>query len=564
MAGTHQQGTPRGIAAPGRSPEPSRTLKSLSAQLGDDTLIGLVAQLERSSASRAVRADVHVIGTPGAGCSSLIDALVGASICTSEALMAADPATVVRIEDHPHVTIEALTTNGVTVAQHEAAESLLASPIEHVRAVRVGVPQPFLALGFAISDIGTGGRVTLADLGGADATILCVDVTDPRLPALDAAAPAPSIVALTRCDLVASDERIARATAELRERFPSATVVATSAPLRIHALTAGDSAANERSGYREIVVALRGLLGGAGDRRQQRLAVAAIERLDRIAARLDDAPSVEVAGVHLSNAELTASRWNQQLSDGFTDLIADAEHALKLELRDIIRRNELRLDNDDPARDWPAWRAAIVDDTRAAVVRTFAMLHVRVATMAGGLAAPLGLNPADLAAAVDVRLPRHELDALADPEMQTPNAGSRVGLGLSALRSTTGGFVMIGVTAKMTNLDFAAPILLGAGVALGGKAFVDERRRARQQRRLQTRSEIKRYMDEVQLLVGKSCRDQLRRIQRSLRDTCSAASKSQVAQAKDGVRAARQQEQDRQRRDEVIGHLRMALAEVAS
>jgi hypothetical protein len=114
--------------------------------------------------------------------------------------------------------------------------------------------------------------------------------------------------------------------------------------------------------------------------------------------------------------------------------------------------------------------------------------------------------------------------------------------------------VMFGMAGSLLNIPVAAPVMLLLSLGLGRRALREERNRRHAQHQAEARSALHRYAQEVSLLVGKECKDALRRTQRLLRDEfatragslqrSTAAALAGVERARDldpAARAARQQ-----------------------
>ena len=62
------------------------------------------------------------------------------------------------------------------------------------------------------------------------------------------------------------------------------------------------------------------------------------------------------------------------------------------------------------------------------------------------------------------------------------------------------------------------PITISIGAAFAGVQLADARKRKIAQRRQQARSNVRQFLDDVQLAVGNEIGDALREVQRSIRD----------------------------------------------
>ncbi|MGH3544736.1 MAG: Isoniazid-inducible protein iniA, partial [Mycobacteriales bacterium] len=116
---------------------------------------------------------------------------------------------------------------------------------------------------------------------------------------------------------------------------------------------------------------------------------------------------------------------------------------------------------------------------------------------------------------------------------------------LSGLRGSYVGVLMFGMLGTVVGLPLINPFSLGAGLLLGGKGLVDDRRRVVTRRQGEAKAAIRRYIDDVIFQVGKESRDMLRRVQRDLRDHFTSRAeelnrslKSSLASAQGSVNAS--------------------------
>ena len=136
----------------------------------------------------------------------------------------------------------------------------------------------------------------------------------------------------------------------------------------------------------------------------------------------------------------------------------------------------------------------------------------------------------------------------------------RWNLGNKALTALRGGYIgvlMFGMLGSVVGMSLINPFSVGAGVLLGGKAIVDERRRIIARRQSEAKAAVRRHVDEVVFQVGKDSREMLRVVQRDLRDHYSELAdqlnrsiRESVASAERSVQAT---QAERERRLTEIG-----------
>ncbi len=126
---------------------------------------------------------------------------------------------------------------------------------------------------------------------------------------------------------------------------------------------------------------------------------------------------------------------------------------------------------------------------------------------------------------------------------------SVVGQGLTLLRTSYGGLAMLGFFGGFAGVAVAAPVMLGAGLILGGKGVRDERTRQVTARRVQVRAAAQKYVDDVWYRVGSETRETVRATQRQARDHFGARVRGrQIGAAEAVARAKAGYELDRHER----------------
>ncbi len=258
---------------------------------------------------------------------------------------------------------------------------------------------------------------------------------------------------------------------------------------------------------------------------------------------------------------VVAGRWSQLLSDSFTDVSSDVDHALRDRLRDLARTTDQELEDVDPASSWTEFEAHVRRQSGEVGARHFELLDARVAQAVERLAqfvTPDAGTASDLVALIERRVA--EGDVLSDaadrsvalPVQKKPGLGSR---GFTLLRSSYGSALMLGFVGSVAGLTIAAPAILAAGVAMGARGLRQETSRMLQQRQHQAKGATRQYLDEVSFVLAKETRDRVKRIQRICRDTVTERVEEMTSTAKAAEAAAvravtlARDERNRARRD---------------
>jgi hypothetical protein len=256
-----------------------------------------------------------------------------------------------------------------------------------------------------------------------------------------------------------------------------------------------------------------------------------------------------------------SASWQTVLSDGIQDLSTDIDHDLRDRLRALQRRGDALLDAEDPKDNWHGFQAWAAREATSAATDNLFTLITRTEQLARDVAERFDLDYDGLD--LDLPAPAVALGRVAELEARFDRSSMRQLLGaFAAARLTYGGVFLLGAFGSLFSLSVAAPIGVVAGVVLGRKLVRDERERQLEYRRQQAKAELRRYIDEVGFVLGKDCRDAVRRTQRFLRDefasravlverssTQALAAVRQAAELADDERTRRVSELDAKWRD---------------
>ncbi|MEV7554114.1 dynamin family protein [Amycolatopsis sp. NPDC089917] len=490
---------------------------------------------------------IAVVGFPKQGKGYLLNALLNAPICAvGDASTPAVPTEIGYAAD-PAATLVGHGRESVPVG--DLAKELEVRPPGSLRRVEVGLPRELLGTGLVLVDTPAIGdprsprtAATLDVLADAHAVILVSDATQELQPAELALARhirtwCPALVlALTKID-VSPDwrELAARNRAALSETGVVADVFPVSATVRQAAAKAGDAVLNGHSGFPE-------LLNWVGEQaarpieRTRALAAAvsvraaAVELVETLQTRLDavsrDDGIDQVTLLHQAQRraeELRRQnvRWQNMLSDEITDLVSDAEYDLRERTRVIVRHIDRAFDEGDPVQIWPDFQTWLEENLAEAVETNYDWVSDRSTWIAHAVATNFGPHYGQ---APDLPLTGSGVDSI--PEVGTPKIERfKIGQKLfTGLRGSYGGVLMFGLVTSLAGLPLINPVSLGAGVAFATKSVRDEGGMRLQRRQALAKAAAQRHVDDVFIRFSKEIKDEVRQVQRRLRDHFTAVS----------------------------------------
>jgi hypothetical protein len=552
-------------------------IKAATAYGRPDLAARLTAMRERLG-----RTDIHVfiIGDYKMGKSTMVNALVGATVCPVDDGIATTVPTMVR--HAPEATARAMypavDPDGEPVVEEipftELADyvSEAGNPANKrgIRMVEIGVPQPVLAGGLVVIDTpGVGGlaspesAATMAAATAADAVIFATsaaqELTAPEMELLETvAASCPHVaVALTKTDMDPAWRQIAEIDrSHLAKRKFDARVIPLSAELRIQALAYGDADLNAESGFFElaahlrddVIAVVRGGLAAEAAAAVDSVAAQIKAAFDAERAALSDPERVQELTERLQAAQQRAemlrsagAKWQQTLVDGIQDLTSDVDHDLRDRIRRLVAEADEAIDKIDPGKrkafeEFGAW---LEQRITADVLANYALLTSRARDLAGRVAEHFAEEERDLAFDMDAIDPARlvgDLD-MGDAHFQK---GGPVTTGLNALRTGYFTFFMLGAIGSLTGLSMVIPVVGVLAASVAGKSLKDERTRQLAIRRQQAKQNMRKFVDEGQFRVSKDTQDTLRRVHRILRDTFITRAQESLRSANEALQAAHQ------------------------
>jgi hypothetical protein len=542
---------------------------------------------------------VVVVGEFKKGKSSLINAVVKTTVCPVDDDIVTAVPTMVRYGDAATAIAHFEQEQD---ADEDAVADVRSEPIpfdrvrdyvseqyervanERIRSVEIRLNRRVLRSGLILVDTpGVGGldsahgNITLGALPMAHAALFVTDcsqeLTQSELTFLQQAqSRCPNIACVvTKIDLypewrdvVAANQR------HLSAAGVSIPILAVSSFLRLRAATTDDGPLNEESGYPDLFTFLRVNVveGGAA-----LAAAAAAREVVFVTGQLRQAVSAEAAVIaeparaeqiveraQRANAAATALRapaasWQQALADGVQDLVADVEHDLRERLRAVGQSAEQVIERGDPVEAWDDFEAWIQRQVTTEAVANHDYLVERTNDLVDRVGQQFQLEAVGTGIAT-VSAPLDAIDRVrlrADFEPQQASKGTLV---LATARSSYGAMLMFGMVGSLLSFALAPGISLLLGAGIGRKAFRDERARQLAARRQHAKTVVRQYIDQVSFVMGKECRDALRRTQRDLRDEFTARARVAERSSSDALafaqRARQLSESGRLQRSAVI------------
>jgi hypothetical protein len=541
----------------------------------------------RLAAARRALADpvLHVVvaGEFKQGKSSLVNALVGATVCPVEDDVATAVPTYVRHGAQPEASLlietdEAPRRESIPMAdvRRYVVEGDTA---ERVAGVEVRLPRKILAGGLVLVDTpGVGGlasphaAASLAAVSMADAVLFVTgaaqELTRSEVDFLRRASDLCPVVAcvITKTDFYPAWRRIR----ELNERHLAehcpVPVMPVSSPMRSRAVKANDTGLNAESGYTHVVRFLNEQIGRSAADRLADDAVAEVAALcDQLEAHFEAERAAladpeaaqrvvrELTAVkaHVDVLKTSAAKWNQTLNDGITDLTSDIDHDLRARVRTVIAEADRAIEATDPADTWAEMEPWLQSRMADELLGNYELLRGRAAR----LSERVGHHFHEGSGALLSRPPVHDPASLATLDgfehkidLQRMRVTKQA---MVALKNAYGGALMFIILGSLVGVQLG-PIGLGIGLVMGHRGLREEKKRHVQRRRAEARNAIRRYCDEVVFVAGKDSRDTLRRVQRQLRDHYSAVAEElnrSNAQALAGAsEAAKRTQADREQR----------------
>lgn len=519
---------------------------------------------------------VAVVGEFKRGKSTLINALLQTAVCPTDADVVTVVPTVVRYGEEVSATAYVeptgesteLTTEPVPVDAIKDFVSEDGNPGNRrtLRSVEVRLNHRMLRSGLCLTDTpGVGGLdsahgiITMSALDVAQAVIFVTDasqeLTAPELDFLRSALERCPLAAcvITKTDLYPEWRRIAETDrGHLRRAGIDIPVIAVSSFLRLRARRQPELLAE--SGFIELVEYLaRDVVGTANSS----AAASAAQDVQFVAGQLgkeiaaertviDKPEQAEAVVEKLRDEGRRAARlisptatWQQVLSDGMQDLVANVEHDLQERLRGVLRESEGIIDRGDPKDAWDDVQVWLRKEVVGAAVANFDLLSEQAQDLASEVAVRFSLEAGE-SFALDTDAPAEALSGLNLASAESLAApGGRLGSMLLATRTAV--FIpmlLFGVAGSLLGAVIMAPLATVLAAGIGQKLIRDEKKRQIAHRRQQAKMSTRKYIEEVGFIMNKETRDALRRTQRHLRDVFALRATSLQRSSSNALAAA--------------------------
>lgn len=519
----------------------------------------LAKRLEQTQA-RLLDPDIRVIvvGEFKQGKSKLINALVNAPACPVDDDVATSVPTSVGYGEEPSAWVllqhEDAATAATSIERRQISLEEISDFVSErgnpgnerrVVSAEVLLPREILKGGLKLVDSpGVGGMessnalATLSALSTAHAVLLVSDAsqeyTDPEVQFLKHAMRiSPNVAAvLAKTDLYPSWREIEQINRGHLEGAGDIPIFSVSSDLRLLAAELQDRAVNDESGFPALVAHLRREVLGRAEVIHERSAVhdliSVVEQLtislrSELNAILhpEDTPrmiaELEVAKARADEFRGRSARWQVTLTDGIADLIADMEHDLRDRLRKVQREAEVAIDEGDPGPIWDQITEWLDQRVASAVSETFVWTDERSRWLSEEVAELFSKGESEIPA-IDVGDTEGVLDPveeLSGLDSGRLGAAEKIYIGV---RGSYGGVLMVGLATGLIGMALINPLSLLAGVLVGRRAYREDMGVRLTRRQHEAKSNVRRYIDEVNFQVGKQLKDRLRLVQRAARD----------------------------------------------
>ena len=531
--------------------------------------------LQARARSADPRVRVLVVGEPKQGKSSLVNGLVGAPVCPVADDVATVVPTVVRAGEAPRASLVLATgeqpdddgpTERVPVPVDQVAARVTGEGTDRLVQAEVELPRRLLEGLELVDTAGVGGvgaqraLRTVDLLPTADAVLVVSDAsqefTAPEMAFLEqAAALCPTVVCvLTKTDACPHWREVAELDrGHLARRGIEAPLFAVSAALAQLAVQHRDRELHEESGIGALVTHLR---REVVDRAEVLTRRALVHDLRAVTEHLSLAVRTELAGLEdpsardelvrgLEQARAAAddlrrrsSRWQQVLTDGVTDLVADIDFDLRDRSRVVVREAEEAIDAQDPGPMWPELSEWLDRRIAAAVADSYVWAEQRSEWLAERVIEQFARDGGGAVPALTVGAAGDALAGLVDLPAVDDGAMTLRERTLIGLRGSYTGVLMTGLVTSLAGMAIINPVSLAAGVLLGRKAYRDDQQQRLQRRRSEAKAVVRRHLDEVVFQVAKHLKDRLRTVSRTLRDLITDTAEEMSRSLADAVAAA--------------------------
>jgi hypothetical protein len=503
---------------------------------------------------------ICIVGEFKQGKSSLVNAMLGQSVCPVDDDIATSAITLLHYGAERTVEVRRRVDEGVVVEQVDSA-TLAEWVSEHgnpdnvkgVERVDISLPHPLLADGLVIVDTpGMGGlgaghaASTLAFLPFADGLVFVTDasaeLSEPEAEFLDRAAElCPNIAfVLSKTDLYPAWRQIERIDASRRAELDGAKpILPVSAALFGTDVEPGDQTLVDASGIPALLAALDAwVVAPAKDLAADRAVGESIGVLDQLEHQLqteldvlvdpshlaDVLARISMATSHLERLRGPGSRWSVLVADRVSDLSNNSGFQFRKAMRSVSRDMEDSIELLKSPEDWEQLARRLQTDVADAVTDVFVGIERGAQSTREAVAELIGEEAVDTSpwsSRREIELSSMWADKGIDPTAR--KATQQLGSALVGLRGAQSGIVLFGMMGRLLPAGAAAlmmsnPVTVGIGAAFAGMQLADAHKRKIALRRQQARSNVRQFLDEVQFAVGNEISDVMREVQRGIRD----------------------------------------------
>ena len=564
-----------------------------------------------------------VVGEFKQGKSSLVNAMLGQTVCPVDDDLATSAITLVRYGDAPGAVVyhksgsagvnDPTVTEAIPLADVYQWVSETGNPgnLKRVERVEIVFPSQLLKQGLVIVDTpGMGGlgaghaAATLSFLPFADGLIFTSDasaeLSAPEVEFLRRATElCPTVLfAQTKIDLYPNWQRIMDLN---RGHFDKAGIslpmVAVSSALRTEALRLKDRTLNELSRLPDLVKHLSDdVVGPAKASATQRSVADTLSIVGQVLAGLqaeqailaDPATAAEaVSALQAAKTRLEylrgpGAKWNVLVGDRVADLSNNVNYKFRSGTRNISRMMDERIEVLTKGNEWDELARYIQTVVADEVTQAFVDLEQGRNDTRAEVVEMLREEHLDLAESSPIGSGFDVTEMWQGKALDQDASGGKKAFttSVTTIRGAQGGIYMFGMLGSF--LPTAAgvllasnPVLLGIGLLFGGMGLSDDKKRKITARRQAARSQVRQFLDDVQFEMGNQIGNLIREIQRDLRDEFTERITELVRTYTDtATRAqadAQSSGQDRQKRGAeltasitALGTFQTALTKVAS
>ncbi len=499
---------------------------------------------------------IAVLGQFKQGKSSLVNSLVGATVCSVDDDIATAVPTFVRYgetdaawalvpdDDNPEGRREPIPVDQLETYTTE--RGLPDAPFE-VKGVEVEIPRKLLQNGITFIDTpgvgGLGSAYATAGLGTLSVAEIGIFVSDTsqeltlaELNYLQQASGLCSnlVFVATKIDLYPAWRKVVELNkAHLARAGLEIEIIPVSSYLRDEAMRLSDKKINEESGCAHLVRELRTTYV---ERRESNVWTNAAKDVlsvcEQLSSKLEaelsvyeDPTRTDALVSELENAKTRSeslrsnlSRWQITLNDGIQELNADIDHDFRQRIRTITQEADNAIEDGDPLTIWEEFEPWLVDIVSQEVVSNYRYLTERSMALSHEVAEHFVDDGGNLLHELNIYTGDHPMSKVQGDLALEMKETTTAAKGMTLLKGSYSGMLMCTMLGSLVAVAPLTPIAVGVGLVMGRKSLKDEKARGLKQRKSEAKVSVRRYCEEVQFQVGKDSRSTCRKVHRQLRD----------------------------------------------